>query len=153
MQQINNGFDSKYYLDEDGNVYNSKTNTYLKLGKDYTYYLKTTDNKNKKISLKTLYKKVYNKNFCYDNVERIAKDEIFKIIDNTNELYAISNYGRVMSRQSINAFIMKTTRVKGYERIELKVDGKRILKFIHTLVIDTFVRASVSNGTMSSQRL
>jgi len=66
MQQINNGLAEYYYIEEDGQVYNSKDNSIVKTDKKHILKLRDKENKRISISLKTLYKKVYGKPFCKD---------------------------------------------------------------------------------------
>ena len=67
MKQINNGFADFYYLDEEGNVFDIRKNRYLKRNK-FNYKLRDTEGKIKNVTLKKMYKLVYNKNFCKDAV-------------------------------------------------------------------------------------
>ena len=95
MKQIKNGYCDYYYLTNDGKVYNNITKKYLKLDK-YNYRLMTKQGIAKKITLKELYKIVYNKIYCIDTVKSL-ENEIWKEIPNTQGNYYISNYGRVKS--------------------------------------------------------
>ena len=49
MQQINNGLAEYYYIEEDGQVYNSKDNSIVKT--DKKHILKLRDKENKRISI------------------------------------------------------------------------------------------------------
>ena len=69
MKKIDNEFQDYYFLNQDGSVYNSKTDKIIKADKDHMFALKTVDNKYKRIALKTLYKLVYDENFCIDRIE------------------------------------------------------------------------------------
>ena len=94
MKQINHNYANYYYLLEDGSLYNADTNQTLKPNIDHIYTLKTLDNKRKKVSLKTLYKLVYDKPFSRDNIENLNNEQ-WKEIDDTEHLYYISNKGRI----------------------------------------------------------
>lgn len=138
MKQINNGFKDYYYLDINGNVYNSISKSYLKQH-DHKYKLRTLENKQKTISLKELYRAVYNKNFCTDEIP-LLDNEIFREIDNTNGLYLISNYGRVKSLVGYKAKIMKAhITPNGYYRLQIVQEGEPINWFIHSLVATAFL--------------
>ena len=138
MKQINNGFKEYYFLSVDGEVYNNKTKSYLKQ-RNHKYKLRTTDNNQKTISVKELYRIVYSKNFCKDNIV-LLEDEIFKEIDNTDGKYLISNYGRVKSLMGYNAIILKPyITPNGYYRLQIIQDGEPTNWFIHSLVATSFL--------------
>lgn len=61
MKKINNGFMDYYYLNEDGTIYNASTNNVIKPNKEFIYRIKTDDNSLRSISLRQLYKLVYDK--------------------------------------------------------------------------------------------
>lgn len=64
--------------------------------------------------------------------------EIWKDIKGYEGLYQISNYGKVKSVR--NNIIRKTTYGgKGYERINLVVNGKTKYYYIHRLVAEAFI--------------
>lgn len=72
--------------------------------------------------------------FCKDDIERLEGEE-FKEIANTNGNYLVSNYGRVISYKSNHAVVLKpTVSPKGYERLQIIIDGKKYNKFVHCLV-------------------
>lgn len=134
MQAINNGYAEYYLLTEDGKVYNSKTNKYLKPSYRFSYKLQTTEGKTKNVSLKDLYKLVYNKVFCIDEIE-LLENEQFKEITGTEGKYFISNLGRVKSYVGYEAIILTPTLTpKGYLRLQIIQEGQRLNKFIHCLV-------------------
>ncbi len=138
MKQINNGFREYYYLDVNGAVYNSKTKGFLKPS-GYKYKLRTIDNHQKTISIKELYRIVYSKNFCKDNIVSL-ENETFKEIENTDGKYFISNYGRVKSLMGYNAIILKPyITPNGYYRLQIIQDGKPTNWFIHSLVATAFL--------------
>ena len=56
MIQLNNGFEEYYYINEDGTIFDSSSGKILKPDRKHLYKLKTKDNKNKKISIRALYK-------------------------------------------------------------------------------------------------
>lgn len=138
MQQINNGFAEYYYITEKGEVINNNTNKILKSDSN-CYSLLTINGKYKKISLKRLYKLVYNKVFCIDNIKDLD-NEIWKEIKYTDGNYYVSNMGRIKSYTQYKAFIMQPCITnKGYYRLQIKQNGKIINKYIHRLVADAFL--------------
>ena len=62
MKKIQNGFADYYYLDEKGKVYNRQTQKYINKYK-HSYKLRTEEGELKSISIKRLYKIVYDKQF------------------------------------------------------------------------------------------
>lgn len=138
MQQINNNFQEYYYLTKDGKVYNSKTKRYIKIDAKHSFKLKKKDNTYSKISLKSLYKLVYKENYCNDSIESF-EGEVWKPIDRTNNIYWISNKGRVKSLYGYNAIILKPNYVKGYSRVDIVQDGSRYSKLISRLVAAAFL--------------
>lgn len=119
-------------------MWSEKSKQYLKISKDRRYKLSTEAGKQKAISLKDLYYKVYNKNYCIDNIEDL-KGEIWKEIAETDGKYFISNKGRIKSYYKYNAIILKPATTKeGYERLQIKQYGIIINRFIHILVANAF---------------
>ena len=74
MKQIKNGYADYYYLLEDGSVYNAAADMLLKISKKHSYLLRTIDNERKRVSVRTLYKLVYNKPFCIDNITNLDNE-------------------------------------------------------------------------------
>ena len=141
MRPINNGYAEYYYLTTDGKVYNSKTNRYMIADHKHSYKLLLTDGSYKRVSLKNIYKLVYNKVFCIDNIKSLD-NEIWKEIEDTEGYYFISNYGRVKSLYKYEAAILKpSTTVSGYERLQIKQDGLINNKLVHRLVAAAFLPA------------
>lgn len=139
MKQINHNYANYYYLLEDGSLYNADTNQTLKPNIDHIYTLKTLDNKRKKVSLKTLYKLVYNKPFSRDNIENLDNEQ-WKEIDDTEHLYYISNKGRIKSLQGYETIILKPfNNQSGYARVDIIEAGRRQTKLIHRLVAAAFL--------------
>lgn len=141
MQKIKNGYCEYYYLTKDGRVYNEVTDEYKEPNKENRLLIKKEDGTTKKISLKVLYKLVYNKPYCIDDIEDIEGEE-WKEIDNTDGMYFVSNMGRIKSYKGYHAIILKPTKTKkGYCRVDIIQDGERVSKFIHRLVANSFLPA------------
>ena len=139
MQSINHGFAEYYSLTEEGQVINTKRNRILKPNNGYSYKLNTTDGNTKTINLKDLYKLVYNKVFCKDDIENLPQEE-WKEIEGTEGKYLISSCGRCKSYVGYEAIILQpTTTPKGYYRLQIKQEGQVINKFIHRLVAAAFL--------------
>ena len=139
MKQINNGYHVKYWIDEEGKVFDDKRNKYLKLDSRKYYQLQTTEGKRRSISQKKLYELVYHRAFLFDDIPNIAADEEWREIKGTHGYYWISNYARCKSFKSGKAKIIKGyVSNKGYEKLELKVDKERIVHFTHYFVATAF---------------
>lgn len=143
MKQINNGFDGCYYLTEEGRVYNSKTKNEIKIDKYHCYRLKTIAGKYKKISLRELYKLTYSKYYIIDNIENL-ENEHWKAIERTDNIYWISDKGRVKSYKGYEAIILKPSYVKGYERVDIYQEGSRSGKLVSRLVAAAFLEPPAS---------
>lgn len=68
--------------------------------------------------------------------------EIWKDIPNYEELYQVSNLGRVQSlhyRHSDKTVILSAGNCKGYLRVPLSKNGKTVLHHIHRLVAEAFI--------------
>lgn len=139
MKQINNGYCKDYYLTEDGMLYNASTKTFKGANKQNNHFIKREDGTTKKISLKQIYKLVYEKPYCVDNIKDID-NEVWKIVENTNGNYYVSNMGRVKSYNGYNAILLKPMKTeKGYLRVEIMQNGNRAIKLIHRLVAAAFL--------------
>lgn len=125
-------------MTEDGKVYNANKKQYVKMSEHYRYVLiyKEGKNKTKTASLKSLYKLVYGKNFCIDNIADIEGEEWKSI----NEYYSISSEGRVKSFYNYYAIIIKPQKTeKGYLKVQIyNGDGTKANKFVHILVATAF---------------
>ena len=139
MKQINNGFADYYYLRDDGSVYNAAEKIDVQISDNHIYTLRTNNSKRKKISLKTLYKLVFNKVYSKDSIKDLD-GEIWKDIDDTEGFYKISNKGRCKSLHGYNTILLKPFCNKsGYARIDINVHGKRQTKLLHRLVAAAFL--------------
>ena len=138
MKPILNGYMPYYYLCEDGSVYNAQTNRYL-TAYHGGYKLQTVRGKSKYITIKALMRLVYGVLFVVDDIDRLDGEE-FKFIPGTNEDYAVSNFGRIMSYRCQQAKILKPAKnlPNGYYRVSLTINGKTKNILIHSLVAEAF---------------
>ena len=129
-----------YYIDEQGKVYSERGKRLLRLSIEKRYSLLNKDNKYKSISLKKLYKNVFNKEFCIDNIKNLDGEQ-WKEIPQTNGLYYASNKGRIKSYVKYQAIILEPfPNSTGYLRVTLKIDGKRKDIFVHKIIADLFIQ-------------
>ena len=139
MKQINNGFADYYYLTKDGRIYNAATNTYKEPDNAHKFKLKRVENGYKTIALKSLYKIVYNQNYCEDKIENL-NDEEWKVIDNTDSIYYISSLGRIKSYHGYKALLLNPySNQNGYLRVDIVEEGQRQTKLVHRLVAAAFL--------------
>ena len=139
MKRIENNFCDYYYLTEDGTLFNSMNSRYKKADKQHKFILNTLDGDKKRITLKSLYLLVYNRPYCEDDIIDL-ENEVWKVIDNTNGLYYVSNMGRIKSYKGYKAIIMKPYKTKnGYDRVDIIQDGIRVSKLVHRLVAFAFL--------------
>ena len=139
MKQVNHGYADYYYLEEDGSLYNAAADQMVQLSNEHKYMIRTENNERKKISLKTLYRLVYDKPYSKDDIENLDNEQ-WKEIDSTDGLYYISSKGRVKSLQGYETIILKPfNNQRGYARVDIVESGKRQTKLIHRLVAAAFL--------------
>ena len=139
MKQIQHGYCDYYFLTEEGEIYNKKKEIYIKPDKDHKFKLKREDNTVKQIALKPLYKLVFDKNYCEDTIKDMDQEQ-WKAIDRTDNMYFVSNQGRIKSLYGYKAIILKPWITKtGYERLDIIQEGQRISKLVHSLVAAAFL--------------
>ncbi len=130
---------SYYYLTEDGKVYNSRSGKYLEGDKKHCVKLLRQDKSSKSITIKHLYKLVYNDVYSNDNIENLNNEE-WKVIEGTDKTYYVSNKGRVKSKAGYNTILLKPYITRyGYQRLDIMYDGKKVSKFVHRLVASAFL--------------
>lgn len=135
--QVNNSFLPCYSIDEQGHVFNGDNE--VSPDGQYSVRLKTIDGITKKISIFKLYELVFNKYFAIDTINNLPGEE-WREIANTRGAYYISNLGRCKSYKGQQAQLLKPyITPKGYEKIEIKVNGARVNKFVHFFVARAFL--------------
>ena len=103
------------------------------------FALLTVDGTKRRVSLKKLYRLVYNKEYCKDNIVDL-KGEQWKYIEYTDEMYMISSCGRIKSFFGYEAMLLKPYHTKEwYQRIDIVEEGQRKSKLIHRLVAAAFL--------------
>lgn len=139
MKQLNNGYASCYYLTREGQIYNSSTKKYLKADSKHSFRLKTEEEKYKRVTLRELYKLVYDEWYCKDTIENLENEE-WKEVEDTNKLYWISSKGRIKSYAAYEAILLKPTiTANGYCRVDISYQGQRQSKLVHRLVAAAFL--------------
>lgn len=144
MKKINNNFKDYYYLSESGEVYNAETKETIKEDAKHRIRLTTVDNKRVSIVLKELYKLVYNKNYCKDNIKDLD-NEVWKFIEETDEKYAVSNKGRVKSFVNYESVLLKPNINSGYCRVDIWQYGNRTTYLVHRLVAAAFIETPINS--------
>lgn len=138
MKQVLHGFKDFYYLSVDGCIYNKRDNVYINPDKEHRFYLKKEDGTGRKVTLKELYRLVYDENYCLDEIENLEGEE-WKPIDRTDQMYWVSNKGRIKSLKGYKAIILKPNNHHGYERVDIMQEGNRSSKLVSRLVAFAFL--------------
>lgn len=126
---------SNYQLDTKGRLFKTAPK-FKEIKKDSLnrFYLIDDCGKEIRITQKKLYKQVFGMEFCIDEIENLSGEE-WKPIENTDNKYFISNYGRVKSYCGYNAIVLKPyLQQRGY--LEVKINDKNFK--IHQLVANAF---------------
>ena len=140
------GFSADYYLTEQGLIYNARSRKYIEPYSDHSFKLKNQCGMQKTISLKNLYRKVYNKEFCIDNIQNLEK-EIWKPIQDTN-YYFVSNFARVKSYKGYESKLLKpwmNKKENGYYLVKLTINGITKNHSLHRLVAEAFKQKPKQN--------
>ena len=132
------GFCDYYFLD--GNrIYNQRKEAYEKEVAEFRYRLNTIHNTRKSITMKEIYRRLFDEVFCVDNTPLLEGEE-YRIIEGTNGNYAVSNKGNVKSFVGNYAAILSPFyNQSGYQRVQLYIDGKKYNKSVHVLVCGAFL--------------
>lgn len=139
MVNLKQPFKKCYYLCENGTVYNSDTDTIIKPDKRHNFILSTEAGERKSISLRKLYRELYNKEYCIDNIQDLEGEQWKEIID-TKGKYLVSNKGRIKSLQQYKAMILNPYVNQGkYLRVDISIDGSRTSVLVHKLVAAAFL--------------
>lgn len=80
------------------------------------------------LSLKTIYRKIFDKEFCIDNIQDLPGEE-WKPLEFNNK-YLVSNKGRIKSLCRYESMLLTPTTHNGYLRV--KINKKNM--FVHRLV-------------------
>lgn len=139
--KINNNFSSIYWIDDEtAEVFKESEKGYKQIKcYDNSYRLKDENGITKNISKKKLYKLVFNKNFCIDEIEDLEGEE-WQEIKNTQGMYYVSSMGRVKSLKNYKAIILKPKHTKlEHDRIDISVNGYATTYTIHKLVAQYFL--------------
>lgn len=133
--QQNNILFNRYIIDKNKvYVYDIQLEKEVKPYSKYNYWIKDDSKTGKQYTFRQLYKLAYNKLFIIDNIKDLYGEE-WREIPQTNNMYYISNYGRIKSYKYYNATILKPVdNGKGYYRID--INGKKQL--LHKLVMQIF---------------
>ncbi len=133
------GYDRRYIIYENGTVFDIEANQYIEISKGHKVKLKDKNGKYGYVTLKNLYRKVFDKEYCIDSIENYLLEE-WKPIEETDGKYLISNYGRLKSYCRYSAIIVKPySNQYGYYRADIRKSGKRVTALIHRLVATAFV--------------
>lgn len=126
-----------YTIDRSGTVRDAETQEIIECikSKKHAYYLRNAQGEGQIARLKTLYRQVFNVEFCVDNVESLPGEE-WKPIPGTKGKYFASSKGRIKSYHLYEAIIRKQDD-NGNGYLKVTIQGKR--KYVHSLVALAFL--------------
>ena len=136
MIQINNGFKDYYYIDSEYEVFNSKSQRYLRVDSGGSYSLIKEDGKRYHVSRNTLLKLVFGSNFVLKDIDNLPNEE-WKQINSSH--YFCSSLGRIKSMQLLSAKLLTTDKSTGYERIKIDIGNGLKHYLVHKLVAIYFL--------------
>lgn len=129
------GFKEKYYITLEGKVFNQDKKCYVNINKKYNLKLQTKENKFICISLKSLYRQAFNKEYCIDIVDDL-QNEVWVCVPYSRGRYYVSNYGRVKSLCHYKSRLLKPFKnSKGYYYVS--INNKK--RFVHRIVANAFI--------------
>lgn len=86
-----------------------------------------------------MYKLVYNKVYCIDNIENLEGEQ-WKVLEGTEGNYYCSNLGRIKSYCSYNAILVKPFQnMRNYEKVKITLYGNYANYFVHRLVASAWL--------------
>lgn len=128
-----------YFIDEQGKVYSGRGKKVLRLSIEKKYSLLKKNGKYKSISLKKLYRAVYNKEYCIDEIDSLNGEQ-WQEIPQTQGRYYASNKGRIKSYTGYKAIILEPfNNGNNYYRVTLNIDGKRKDILVHKIIAALFI--------------
>ena len=133
------GFSDKYELFYDGRIVANSAVEIPVISNGNIVTLEDSNGKKQRITIKSLYRKAFDREYCKDNIESLYNEE-WEEIEGTRGRYYISNYGRLKSYCKYNAILVKPYKNQyGYLRADIWIDGKRRTVLIHRLVATSFI--------------
>lgn len=133
------GFDKMYVLHSNGKIVATSTDKTPKVKNGKEVVLVDNNGKKVRITLKKLYRKAFNEEYCIDTIANLP-NEVWKEVKETNGRYFISNCGRLKSYCNYTARIIKPYRNQhNYLRADIWRNQKRETILIHRLVAEAFV--------------
>lgn len=108
------GFSEAYIITPEGRVFDTLKGKEVKRYADYRYNLKDTNGNRRNVSLKSLYRLVFKKEYCEDLIPDLPEEK-WRDFTGTNGRYFISNKGRIKSYCHYKSKLLKPwVNSKGY---------------------------------------
>ena len=125
-----------YTIDRNGTIRAAESDKAIAATRrGHTYRLQNAYGEQKQISLKELYRKVFNVEYSVDNVENLP-GEVWKPIPRTDGKYFASNKGRIKSLYYYKAKVLNPFD-NGHGYMKVLILGKK--RYVHSLVALAFL--------------
>lgn len=132
------GYQENYSITISGQIIDNDTYYVIEPNKDKEYKLTTIRGDRVYRTIKPMYRKAFNKEYCIDNIVSLEGEQ-WKAIDNYGKYY-VSNKGRVKSYQGRTAKLLRPyPNQYGYLRVDIKTNSKRECMLVHRLVCNAFI--------------
>lgn len=132
------GYQENYSITISGQIIDNDTYQVIKPNKDKEYKLTTKSGDRVYRTIKPMYRKAFNKEYCIDNIVSLEGEQ-WKAIDKYGKYY-VSNKGRVKSYQGRTAKLLSPyPNQYGYLRVDIKTNRKRQCMLVHRLVCNAFI--------------
>lgn len=131
------GYKDEYIITEQGLIIAIANNELVKPCKNQSYRLTLENGKKVQRSIKTLYRKAFDREYAIDELKSLS-GEVWRNIDSFGKYY-VSNKGRVKSYQGLYAKILTPYKnQRGYLRVDIKTSSRRTY-LVHQLVALAFI--------------
>jgi len=139
VKPLHGDFYPRYFLTNENTVYDSKLDKIRRADSKGVFNLTISKDYRKRLKLRSLYKNAWGVPLIVDNIKN-KFSEIWKPIPNTDNLYYVSNKGRIKSCVYGNVIILKPVIKNGYRSVSISYKGTLKSEYIHILVANAFCK-------------